>query len=62
MPLGLEIASGTTQRAMDIILSSVKWQCALVYLNDIVIFLKSLDEHIDQVRQVLTLLNDAGYH
>lgn len=44
---------------MDIILSLVKGQFALVYLNDIVVFSKAPDEHIDHVRQALKLFNDA---
>lgn len=58
--LGLNIAPRTFQRAMDIMLYSVKWWVALVYLDDIVIFPNSPFDHIDHVRQVLTLLSDAG--
>lgn len=45
---------------MDIILSSWKWQSELLYQNDIDIFPKSSDEHVDYVLPVLTVLNDAG--
>lgn len=45
---------------MDIILCSAKWQFALVYLDDVVIFSKSPDDHIDNVRQFLAVLKDAG--
>lgn len=34
---------------------SVKWQCALVYLDDIVIFYKSPDDDINHVSKVLAL-------
>lgn len=48
------------QRAMDFLLAKVKWQFALVYLDDIVIFSRTQDEHIAHARQLLTLLHDAG--
>lgn len=44
---------------MDDILCTVHWPFALVYLNDIVILLKSQQAHDKHVRAVLTLLNDA---
>lgn len=45
---------------MDGILASVKWQFALVYLDDVVIFWNSPEEHIAQVRSVLILLGEAS--
>lgn len=62
MPLGLKNALGTFQKAVDLILASDKCQFALVYLNDIVIFLKTLEKQIDHVKQVLTLLYRSGSH
>lgn len=52
-------AHSSFQHAMDNSLSSIKWQFALDYSNDIVTFSKSSDEQIDHVRQILTLLNDV---
>ena len=60
MPFGLKNAPATFQRAIDVILSSVKWQFALVYLDDIVIFSPKPEEHIEHVKKVLMLLQDAG--
>lgn len=51
---------GTFQRAMKDLLTKIKLQFAWVYLEDIVIFWRTPDIHIEYVRQVLTLLNDAG--
>lgn len=45
---------------MGIILSSVKWQSAIVLLDEVVIILKSPDKHIDHVRQVFLLLKDTA--
>lgn len=45
---------------MDVILSTVHWQFALVYLAAIEIFSKSPEAYIKHVRHVLTLLHDTG--
>lgn len=38
MPFGLKHALGTFQQAFDVILSMEKWQYALIYFDDIVVF------------------------
>ena len=60
MPFGLRNAPATFQRVMDVILSSVRWQFALVYLDDVIIFSRSVEEHFAHVRTVLSLLQKAG--
>jgi len=60
MPFGLKNAPATFQRVMDVILSSVRWQFALVYLDDIFVFSTTVEDHFDHVRTVLGLLKDAG--
>lgn len=45
---------------MDVILLPVKWQFALIYLNDIIVFLRSSRDHIEHVLRVLSLLWGAG--
>ena len=60
MPFGLKNAPATFQRAVDIILSRVKWKTALVYLDDVIIYSKTVTEHFAHVREVLRLLRDAG--
>lgn len=60
MLFGLKNAPGSFQLAMDVKLSTVYWQFALVYLNDVVIFSKNLEAHYKHVRHVLTLHRCAG--
>lgn len=55
MSFALKNAPGTFQTTMKIILSSVKWQLALVYLEITVIFSMTLEKHIEHVEQVLAL-------
>ena len=38
MPFSLKNAPATFQRAVDIILSRVKWGTALVYLDDVIVY------------------------
>lgn len=56
MPSGLKNDPGTFQ-AVEVLFKKGKGQFALVFLDDIVIFLRTPDEHIDHVQQVVTLLS-----
>ena len=60
MPFGLRNAPATFQRAIDIILSGLKWRTCLVYLDDIIIYSTSREDHFHHVDEVLTTLRDAG--
>ena len=60
MPFGLTNAPATFQRAMDILLSPFPWKSCLVYLDDIIIFSKSWEEHIVHVDEILSVLERAG--
>lgn len=52
MPLGLNNAPETFKRAMDVILASVKWPLALIYLDDVLIFWNSFGEKIDHLKTI----------
>lgn len=60
LPLGLKNAPRTFQRLIHIILASVKWKYAIVYLDDIIIFSKNVDEHFHHINNVLRMLKEAG--
>lgn len=45
----------TLQRVMDVILFMLKWQLALVYREDIIVFLKTDEQLLNHLRRVLTL-------
>ena len=53
-------APGTFQRALDLILSKVRYDFALVYLDDIIIFSNSFEEHLVHLSHVLSLLKAAN--
>ena len=60
VPFGLTNAPAVFQRAMDGILSPVLGRSALVYIDDIVVFSRSTEEHLEHLREVFTLLRGAG--
>jgi len=59
MPFCLINAPATFQRALEIILSGVKWQSCLIYLDDVIVYSKTGEEHVGHVHRVLRLLCDA---
>jgi len=60
MPFGLTNAPTTFQRALDIILSGAKWQSCLVYLDDVIVYSKTPEAHVQHLDEVLGLLRAAG--
>lgn len=59
MTFGLKNAPGTFQSETDVVLAPLYRKYTLVYLEDIVIFSKSLAEHISHVGNVLQQLTDT---
>jgi len=60
MPFGL-CSSGTTfQRLMDVVLSGLHFQVCLVYTDDIILFSRTVDEHLERLVTVLGRLRSAG--
>jgi len=53
---GLVNAPASFQRALDIILSGLRWQTCLVYLDDVIVFSRTVNDHIRHLREVLLLL------
>jgi hypothetical protein len=60
LAFGLTNAPGTFQRVMNFILKSVIGKICLVYLDDIIVFAKSIEEHVQNLRVVFELLEDAN--
>ena len=61
MPFGLKTAPAVFQRCMQAVLGEALGRCCLVYLDDLVVFSRTAEEHEEHVRTVLTLLQDAGF-
>ena len=56
MPFGLRNASASLQRHMDNLFMNV--HCAFTYLDDILIFSESQEQHLRDIETVLNILND----
>ena len=60
MPFGLANAPPTFQRLMDTVLGSLKWTACMVYLDDILVFGRTFEEHLHNLSLVLTALEKAN--
>ena len=60
MPFGLTNAPSTFQRLMNRLLTPLLNTCALVYLDDIIVYSKNFDEHLCQLQRVFRILKEAG--
>ena len=58
MPFGLTSAPSSFQRLLNHILKPHENPFVLVYLDDVLIFSNDLDEHIEHIDKVLTLLDE----
>ncbi|TPX30033.1 hypothetical protein SmJEL517_g06288, partial [Synchytrium microbalum] len=61
MPFGLTNAPATFQRVMDTTLAGLKWECCLVYLDDIIVFSSTFEKHISDLDKVLKRLIEMGF-
>ena len=60
MPFGLTNAPATFQRLMESCLGEVHLQYCIIYLDDIIIFSKTPEEHLHQLRLVFQKISEAG--
>ena len=60
MPFGLANSPQTFERLVEKVLSGLSWKICLVYLDDIIIFSKTFEEHISNLDQVLQRLREAN--
>ena len=60
MPFGLTTAPATFQRLMDSLLGDMLWKTVMVYLDDIIAFTETWEEHLTILDEVFTRLRAAG--
>jgi hypothetical protein len=60
MPFGLCNAPSTFQRLMESVLAGLTWEECLVYLDDIIIYARNFNEHLERLKHVFERLRDGG--
>ena len=60
MPFGLKNASATFQRLMDLVLIGLQGTELFVYLDDIVLYANSLEEHEEKFNKMMERLSTAN--
>ena len=61
MPFGLCNAPSTFQRAMDVLLAGLNWKTALIYIDDILVYSRTFNDHLADLEAVLIRLSDAKF-
>lgn len=60
LPFGLKNAAASFQQLMESVLREFKGKCCMIYIDDVVIYSKSEQEHYQHIQQVFQCLSKAG--
>lgn len=60
LPFGLSSAPGAFQNALNTVLAGLNWVKCIVYLDDVLIFSRTFEQHLLDVEEVLARLRDAN--
>ena len=60
MPFGLCNAPGTFERLMETVLRGMQWERAVLYLDDIIIFSRDVQEHMERLKEIFQRLKTAN--
>ena len=60
MPFGLYNAPATFQREMNRIFFNLIGKCVFIYIDDLVVFSNSWEQHVIDLEEVFTILKDNG--
>ena len=60
MPFGVTGGPSTYQRMMDVLMSGLRFECVMVYLDDLIVFSNSFEKHLNDLEQVFKRLASAN--
>ena len=60
MPFGLCNAGSTFQRLMDVVMRGLNFSILLVYLDDIIVYSRTVEEHVERLEKMFLRLRDAN--
>jgi hypothetical protein len=60
LPMGITNAAPTFQRNMEIMLSGLLWKCCVVYIDDIIIYSDTFEEHMQHLEEVFKRLKQCN--
>jgi transposase InsO family protein len=60
LPFGLTNSPATYQRVMESVLGDLHLKACLIYLDDVIIFSRTYEEHVERLKQVFTRIREAG--
>jgi transposase InsO family protein len=60
MPFGLVNSPATFTRLMAAALDKVAWKICLIYLDDVLVWSRTVDEHLQRLQQIFELMREAG--
>ena len=60
MPYGMCNSGARFERLMELILAGLHWTTCLLYVDDIICFSKTVDEHISRLDEILNRIREAG--
>jgi hypothetical protein len=62
MPQGLKNSSPIFQAFVDNVLGKLKWNKVINYIDDLIIYSQSIEQHFQDIKEVLTTIQKAGLH
>ena len=60
MPMGLTNPPATFQRMMELVLRGLPWHVCMVYLDDVLIYSPTFEDHLSSLREVFSRIQTAG--
>ena len=56
LPMGITNAAPTFQRNMEMVFKGLLWKCCIVYIDDVIIYSRTLKEHLQSLNEVFKRL------